>query len=76
MTKAAIPGRVEAVVGRRMSRAERAGRATGDAIVEMVHLMYQNNTAANFWRGFMAVLDEHRRTPPNMTIADNTERQT
>ena len=41
------------------SRAERAGLATGAALVEMVHLMYQKNTAANFWRGLMAVLDAH-----------------
>lgn len=45
-----------------MSRAERAGRATGEALVEMIHLMYQNNTARNFWRGLMAVLKANRRS--------------
>ena len=34
-----------------MTRAEMAGRATADAIVEMVNLMYQNNTAKNFYIG-------------------------
>ena len=45
----------------RISRAEQAGRVTGAAIVEMVHLMYQNRTAANFWRGLMKVLNENKR---------------
>lgn len=48
--------------GRKLSRAERAGRATGEAVVEMVHLMYQNNTARNFWRGLMAVLKANGRS--------------
>jgi len=47
------------IMNKKLSRAERAGRATGEAIIEMVHLMYQNNTAANFWRGIMSVLDAH-----------------
>jgi len=38
------------------SRAEKAGLAFGNAIVEMVHLMYQTNTAANFYKGLMSVL--------------------
>jgi len=33
------------------SRAELAGEALGKSLIEMVHLMYQNNTARNFWRG-------------------------
>jgi hypothetical protein len=45
-----------------MSRAERAGRAAGEALVEMVHLMYQNNTARNIWRGLMAVLKANGRS--------------
>jgi hypothetical protein len=44
-----------------MSRAELAGEALGKAIVEMVHLMYQNNTASNFWRGLMRVLKKEVR---------------
>lgn len=46
---------------RRKSRAERAGEQLGQAIVEMVHLMYQNQTARNFWRGLMRVLKENNR---------------
>jgi hypothetical protein len=43
------------------SRAEKAGESLGLAIVEMVHLMYQNQTAANFWRGLMNVLKKNGR---------------
>lgn len=45
------------------SRAERSGRATGLAIVEMVSLMYQKNTARNFWKGFCdaATQEQHER---------------
>ena len=38
------------------SRAEKAGEQLGDAIVEMVNLMYQNNTKANFYRGLRTTL--------------------
>ena len=38
------------------SRAERAGRILGKALVEVVHLMYQENTAKNFLKGLLAVL--------------------
>lgn len=43
------------------SRAEVAGEIQGQAIVEMVNLMYQNNTAKNFWYGLMAVLNRNER---------------
>ena len=43
------------------SRAELAGEQAGKTIVEMVHLMYQNNTARNFWKGLMRVLRENKR---------------
>jgi hypothetical protein len=33
------------------SRAERAGKALAAALTEMVHLMYQENTAKNFMKG-------------------------
>ena len=42
---------------RKPSRAEAAGRALGESIVEMVHLMYQTRTASNFWKGLMSVLN-------------------
>jgi hypothetical protein len=45
----------------RKSRAEIAGESLGTAIVEMIHLMYQNNTAKNFWRGLMSVLNQNKR---------------
>ena len=34
-----------------MTRAEKAGQKMGKAIIEMVHLMYQNNTAEGFYKG-------------------------
>lgn len=45
----------------RMSRAERAGRALAHALIEMIHLMYQNNTAKNFYKGMKAIFEEHDR---------------
>jgi len=32
-------------------RGYKAGTAIAKAIIEMVHLMYQNNTAAHFYKG-------------------------
>ena len=39
-----------------MTRAFKAGAALGQAIIEMVHLMYQNKTATKFYKGLFAVL--------------------
>ena len=39
-----------------MTRAEEAGQDLARAIVEMVHLMYQNNTAENFYKGLDKVI--------------------
>jgi len=41
------------------SRAEKAGEQLGEAIIEMVNLMYQNNTKANFYKGLLATLKTH-----------------
>lgn len=49
------------------SRAEHAGRRMGEAITEMVHLMYQANTAQNFYNGLMAVIDEQGNERPCFT---------
>ncbi len=46
---------------KRVSRAEKAGKQLGASIVEIIHLMYQNNTARNFWKGLMSVLEANRR---------------
>jgi hypothetical protein len=46
---------------KKQSRAELAGEALGWSIVEMIHLMYQNNTAKNFWRGLMNILINNQR---------------
>ena len=37
-------------------RARKAGERLGESIIEMVHLMYQNNTAKNFYIGLLSVL--------------------
>ena len=37
-------------------RAYQAGLAMGLSIIEMVHLMYQNDTAKRFYQGLFAVL--------------------
>ncbi|HUV84632.1 MAG TPA: hypothetical protein VMV86_02935 [Methanosarcinales archaeon] len=42
----------------KITRSREAGINFGKAIVEMVHLMYQNNTAAHFYMGLLAVLKE------------------
>ena len=49
-----------------MTRAFKAGVALGQAIIEMVHLMYQNQTAYNFYKGLFAALGgefERRKIP-------------
>lgn len=39
------------------SRALLTGKKLGESIISMVHLMYQNNTASNFYKGLMHVLN-------------------
>lgn len=39
-------------------RAESAGKSMARALIEMVHLMYQNNTARNFFKGLKSGIDE------------------
>jgi hypothetical protein len=48
----------------RVTRAERAGEQLGETISEMVHLMYQNETAWRFWRGMMRTLKQNKRIKP------------
>ena len=43
----------------KMSRAEKAGRALGRAIVEMCNLMYQKNTSRNFIKGLATIMYDH-----------------
>ena len=40
------------------SRAEKAGKQMGLTIIEMVNLMYQKNTAKNFYKGLFLSLEE------------------
>lgn len=44
-----------------MKRSEKAGVQTADAIIEMVHLMYQNKTAI----GFLSYLIDRLQTELN-----------
>ena len=49
-----------------MSRAEVAGCELGRSIVEMINLMYNDNTALNFLKGVKACIDtnfEYRKNP-------------
>jgi hypothetical protein len=39
-------------------RSYKAGKEIAKAIIEMVHLMYQNNTAAHFYRGLSEEIDK------------------
>jgi hypothetical protein len=41
------------------TRGKSAGTAMAEAIIEMVHLMYQNNTAMSFLLGLVEKLQEH-----------------
>lgn len=41
---------------RKETRAYKAGVHLGKSIAEMVNLMYQLNTASNFWKGLFSVL--------------------
>ena len=55
----------------RLSRSEAAGVATAKALAEMIHLRYQNDTAARFWRGLMRELRRNQRMP-NMPVSGGT----
>ena len=46
---------------KRTSRAYLAGVALGKALVEMVNLMYQENTARNFFSGVLSELGKSKR---------------
>lgn len=41
-----------------MTRAEKAGQELGKAIIEIAHLMYQNNTAKWFYKGLNEKIQE------------------
>ncbi len=50
------------------SRAEQAGKRMAKAIVEMVHLMYQDKTALNFYDGLIYKLKEEHLLRVRKTI--------
>ena len=45
-------------MGKIEARAYGAGKKQAEVIIENVHLMYQNNTARNYYLGMMPVLVE------------------
>ncbi len=55
---------------RKMYRAEKAGEHLGKSIIEMVNLMYQNNTAENFYRGLLTVLNKTLKPSQTLTPAN------
>jgi hypothetical protein len=46
---------------KRQTRAEDAGRHLARSIIEMVNLMYQLNTAKNFYNGLIDELEIHKK---------------
>jgi len=42
----------------KITRAGKAGISLGEAVIEMVHLMYQKNTALHFFKGLKSKVDE------------------
>ena len=42
-------------------RSYKAGKDMAKAIIEMVHLMYQNNTAAHFYQGLNELIQKEMR---------------
>ena len=52
-----------------MTRAEKAGIEMSKAIVEMVHLMYQDNTALHFYSGLVESLNNEYDNRVQKTIA-------
>ena len=57
---ATVDGHIDAgrgiMVDKKITRAEKAGRDMGNSIIEIVNLMYQNNTAKNFYIGLIKIL--------------------
>lgn len=47
----------------RETRPYKAGTQMGESLVEMIHLMYQRNTALKYLKGLLDILvkEEHRR---------------
>jgi len=52
------------------TRAEKAGIQAGEALVEMVHLMYQNNTALSFLDGLINVLQKEQNKRHRKWVID------
>lgn len=50
-----------------MTRSERAGQDLSKAIIEMVHLMYHNSDAENFYKG----LDREIQKEKNLRMMEN-----
>lgn len=42
----------------KITRAERTDRNLAHSIIQTVQLMYQNNTAKNFYKGLLSVLEK------------------
>lgn len=42
-------------------RGQEAGKQMGKAVIEMVHLMYQNNTAKHFYLGLIQEIQEEMK---------------
>ena len=58
---------------KKQQRAYKAGVKMAESIIEMVHLMYQNNTAAHFYKGLrnriIKEMVERDIIPPSTDLA-------
>ena len=55
------------------TRGAKAGLDLGKSIVEMANLMYQNNTAAHFYRGLFKIISEEMQRRNITTDAADSE---
>ena len=53
------------------TRADKAGSEMGEAIIETVHLMYQNTTAIHYLRGLIIALQTERKSREKNEIPNN-----
>ena len=61
-------------VTKKISRAEKAGRQLGENILELMNLMYQKNTARNFYRGLMDTINPQGEAEEYRLMQDRINR--
>ena len=61
-------------VTKKISRAEKEGRQLGENILELMNLMYQKNTAKNFYRGLMDTINPQSEAEEYRLMQDRINR--